>query len=95
MGDYVYLGNNVLIMPGVTIGDHVIVAAGSVVTKSIPSNSVVGGNPARYICSIDEYENRNIKYNTNSKGLDAESKRKLLMSLSDKEFIKKTYIKEH
>lgn len=93
LGDYVYLGNNVLIMPGVTIEDHVIVAAGSVVTKSIPSNCVVGGNPARYICSIDEYENRSIKYNTKSKGLDAESKRKLLLSLDSNKFIRKGEIK--
>ena len=36
-------------MPGVTIGDNVLVAGESVVTKSVPSNSVVAGNPARII----------------------------------------------
>ena len=46
LGDYVYLGNNSMVMPGVSIGSHVIVAAGSVVTKSVPSGYVVGGNPA-------------------------------------------------
>ena len=93
IGDYVYLGNNVLIMPGVTIGDHVIVAAGSVVTKSIPSNCVVGGNPARFISSIDEYEKKNLQYNTHSKGLDFETKKKLLLSLDDNKFIRKGEIK--
>lgn len=49
IGDYVYLGNNVFIMPRVTIGNHVLIAAGSVETKFIPSNCVVAGNPARII----------------------------------------------
>lgn len=90
IGDYVYLGNNVLVMPGVEIGNHVLVAAGSVVTKSIPSNCVVAGNPAKYICSIQEYEEKNIKYNTNSKGMDAVSKKELLLSLGEEKFIKKS-----
>ena len=38
-------------MPGVTIGDQVIVGAGSVVTKDVPSGSIVGGNPAKIIRS--------------------------------------------
>jgi acetyltransferase-like isoleucine patch superfamily enzyme len=90
IGDYVYLGNNVLVMPGVEIGNHVLVAAGSVVTKSIPSDCVVAGNPAKYICSIQEYEEKNIKYNTNSKGMDAVSKKELLLSLGEEKFIKKS-----
>ena len=54
IGNYVYIGTNSLIMPGVEIGDNVLIAAGSVVTKSIPSNVVVGGNPARIICSLED-----------------------------------------
>lgn len=42
-------------MSGVHISDRVIVGAGAVVTKDIPSNSVVAGNPAKFICSVDEY----------------------------------------
>lgn len=76
-------------MPGVTIGDNVIVAAGSVVTKSIPSNVVVGGNPARLICTIDDYIDRNLKYNTNTKSKDVESKKIILLSSSEDIFIKK------
>ena len=44
-----------LLMYGITLGDHCVVAAGSVVTKSFPPRTVLGGNPARAICTIDEY----------------------------------------
>lgn len=47
--DNVWLGENVVVLPGVTIGENSIVGANAVVTKSIPKNSVVGGNPARVI----------------------------------------------
>lgn len=46
IGDDVWLCGQVIILPGVTVGDHSIVGAGSVVTKDVPSWSVVGGNPA-------------------------------------------------
>ena len=92
IGDYVYIGFNSLIMPGVTIGNNVIVAAGSVVTKSIPNNSVVAGNPAKYICSIDDYLERNLQFNTDTKGKDADEKRSILMILSDDKFISKSII---
>ncbi|USD67038.1 acyltransferase [Vibrio sp. SCSIO 43136] len=49
IGNKCFVGCNSLIMPGVTIGDECIVAAGSVVTKSVPSNSMVAGNPAKII----------------------------------------------
>lgn len=87
--DWVYIGNNSLIMPGVTIGEGSLVAAGSVVTKSVPDNVVVGGNPARIICTIDEYLTRNLKYNTKSKNYSSKQKRTLLDSMSDESFIKK------
>lgn len=49
IGDNVWIGNNVIILKGVKIGDNSIVAAGSVVTKSIQNNSIVGGNPAKIL----------------------------------------------
>lgn len=55
VGDNVYLGNNVIILPGVTIGSNVVVGAGAVVTKDIPDNSVAVGVPAKVIKTADEY----------------------------------------
>ena len=47
IGDDVWIGANAVILPGVTIGKHVVVAAGAVVTKDVPDNCIVGGVPAR------------------------------------------------
>lgn len=52
IGDNVYVGARVTILGGVTIGDNVIIAAGSVVTKDIPSNEIWGGIPARIIKKV-------------------------------------------
>ena len=89
IGNWVYIGNNVLIMPGVTIGSHVIIAAGSIVTKSFPDNVVIAGNPARVICTIDDYVEKNKKYNLNSKNMNSEEKKAFLLSLAENRFIKK------
>lgn len=92
IGNSVYVGANSLIMPGVEIGDGVLIAAGSVVTKSVPSNVVVGGNPARILCTIDEFIEKNVRYNTHTKQLSNIAKRKILLSLDDSMFIKKTLL---
>lgn len=47
--DFVWCGANVIIVPGVTIGEGAVVGAGSVVTKNVPDGAVVGGNPAKVI----------------------------------------------
>lgn len=49
IGDNCVIGINSIILPGITIGNHVIIGAGSVVTKDIPSNSIAVGNPAKII----------------------------------------------
>jgi acetyltransferase-like isoleucine patch superfamily enzyme len=49
IGDNCFIGFNAIILAGVTIGDHVIVAGNSVVVKDVPSNCVVMGNPARVV----------------------------------------------
>ena len=87
--DWSYIGANSSIMPGVTIGEGALVAAGSIVTKSVAPYTVVGGNPAKFICTTDEYIERNTKYNTGTKGLSNEEKRKILLELEDCRFLKK------
>lgn len=49
IGNDVWIGANSVILPGVTIGDGAVVGAGSVVTKNIPANAIVAGNPAKVI----------------------------------------------
>jgi len=49
IGNDVWIGENVLIIPGVQIGDGAVIAAGSVVTKNVDDYEIVGGNPARHI----------------------------------------------
>lgn len=87
--DWVYIGAYSQIMPGVTIGQGSVVAAGSIVTKSIPPNTVFGGNPARFICTTNDFIKNNIKYNLHSKGFSVDEKRRLLLSLPDSKFITK------
>ena len=58
IGSNVFVGYRAVILPGVTIGDRVIVGAGAVVTRDIPPNSVAVGVPARRVCSLDEHVER-------------------------------------
>ncbi|MEE6287822.1 DapH/DapD/GlmU-related protein [Georgenia sp. MJ173] len=52
LGRNVWLGANVTVLPGVTIGDNAVVAAASVVTKDVPANAVVVGSPARVVRTL-------------------------------------------
>lgn len=61
IGNNVSFGFNVTILKGVTIGDNVFIGLGSVVTRDIPSNSIVAGIPARVICSLESYIDRRKK----------------------------------
>ena len=56
IGKNVWVGANAVILPGVTIGDGAIVAAGAVVNRDVPENTVVGGVPAKVIRTIHEEE---------------------------------------
>lgn len=85
----VYIGNNVLILPGVTIGNNVIVGAGSVVTKSIPDNSVAAGNPARIISNIETTKQRLLHYNLGTKGMSPKEKKVFLLSQPKNRFVQK------
>lgn len=91
--DGAYIGAYSQIMPGVTIGKGSLVAAGSIVTKSVPDGVVVAGNPAKYVCTVEQYIERNKKYNLGTKGLSFEEKKKVLLSTNEDKFIKKGCIK--
>lgn len=56
IGDDCWIGANAVITAGVTIGKHVVVAAGSVVTRSVPDYCIVGGNPARILKQYNSKE---------------------------------------
>lgn len=70
IGKNCWIGAGAIILPGVTIGDQVVVGAGSVVTKDLPSNVVALGNPCRVIREINEHDriyyfkNRKIDWDT-------------------------------
>lgn len=52
VGNNVWIGGNVCVLPGVTIGDNCVIGAGSVVVKDIPANSVAAGNPCKVIKTL-------------------------------------------
>src|SRR4051812_39095391 len=54
IGNKVFIGQRSMILPGVTVGDNVIIAAGAVVTKDVPSGTIVAGNPAKVIRELDD-----------------------------------------
>ena len=58
IGDNVFIGAESVVLPGVTIGSNVIVGANSTVTHDVPEGSVVAGSPARVICTLEEYLNK-------------------------------------
>ncbi|MDE7243798.1 MAG: sugar O-acetyltransferase [Oscillospiraceae bacterium] len=68
IGRNCWLGAGVIVLPGITIGDNVVIGAGSVVTKDLPSNVVAVGNPCRVLREVNEHDkefyfkNRKIDY---------------------------------
>lgn len=82
IGNNVYLGKNVLILPGVNVFDNVIVGAGSVVTKDLPSGYVYGGIPAKRIKTIEEYYDGIVLSHVKTKNFTAEEKEKYFLNLN-------------
>ena len=60
IGNNVYIGYGAIIMCNVRVGDNAIIGAGSVVTTFVPSGTVYAGNPARFICTIEEYKTKHM-----------------------------------
>lgn len=61
IGNNVFIGAKTIILPNVNIGNNVIIGAGSIVTKDIEENVVVAGVPAKVICSLEDYLEKNRK----------------------------------
>lgn len=55
IGDNVFIGAESVVLPGVTIGNNVVIGANSTVTHDVPDNTVVAGSPARVLCTLEEY----------------------------------------
>lgn len=66
IGNNVFIGAESVVLPGVNIGNNVIIGANSTVTHDIPDHSVVVGSPARILCSLDEYLDKEKKRMENS-----------------------------
>lgn len=58
IGNHVWIGGNVIILPGVTIGDNAVIGAGSVVTKDVPDNMIAAGNPCKVIREITDEDRK-------------------------------------
>ena len=79
IGNNVFIGINVTILPNTLIGDNVIVGAASLVKGELQSNSVYAGIPAKYICSIEDYLEKNKKHFDFTKNLSKEEKKDFLL----------------
>lgn len=61
IGDRVFIGNGTTILPNIRIGNNVVIGANSLVSRDLPSDGVYAGNPARYICSIEDYKQKHLE----------------------------------
>lgn len=80
VGDNVFIGLRAIILPGVNIGSNVVIGAGSVVTRDIPSNTMAAGVPAKVICTLEEYLNKKETSIIHTGGLNYQEKKKILTS---------------
>lgn len=87
IGSNVYIGNNSLLLQGVSIGNDVIVGAGSVVTKSVPEGWIVAGNPATKVGEAADFAARMRKHNFETK--QSKNKKNDILAAPDSLFITK------
>ena len=93
IGSNVFIGAYSIIMPGVSLADYTVVGAGSVVTHSIDKPGyIVAGNPARVVCTVEEYLKKNEKHIVNLDGMDLNDIKKLAEQKEDT-LIKKSSFK--
>ncbi len=78
IGNNVHIGWNVVIMPGVEIGNNCVIGVGAVVTNDIPDNSVAVGVPAKVIESIDQYYEKSLEKIVNTHKMNRIEKREFL-----------------
>ena len=76
IGDNVFIGVNSVILPGTTIGNNIIIGAGSIVKGYLEDNSVYAGVPAKFICTIDDYKDKNKQNFSQTRRLSEIKKRK-------------------
>lgn len=92
IGSNTYIGYNTTIMPGITIGNNCVIGACSLVTKSIPDNTVAAGVPCRHICSKEDYFQRMSKINAKTKLMKWKDKKKILIALDNERLIIKNLL---
>ena len=63
IGNNTFIGKGTILMPGISIGNNCIIGSLSVVSSSVPDNSVYAGTPVKFICTIDEYGERLLRNN--------------------------------
>ncbi|MCX0384689.1 acyltransferase [Clostridium perfringens] len=81
IGNNCFIGQNSIILPGVTLANNTIVGAGSVVTKSFRSEGcIIAGNPARVIGDIENYKIKVLEYSLNTKNMTKEEKKNYILS---------------
>jgi len=84
IGDNTFIGMNSVIMPGVSIGKNCVVGAMSLVTRPIPDNSVVAGNPAKFITTTADFEQKLSMKSSGTGELSYEEKKSILLKMEER-----------
>ncbi|THJ75490.1 acyltransferase, partial [Candidatus Frankia alpina] len=79
VGHDAVIGMNAIIMPGVTIGADVVIAAGSVVMRDVPARSLVAGAPARVVTDVEQWERRMLARSVGTGAMSPQRKREVFL----------------